>query len=751
MKLLRDLLHHIGRCQNGSPAAPNRLIYLDKPENFSDDIASKLDAHEDAVEALAEDHPDRERLEKSLRAIQTVYENLNKDGIDATEKGQLEELMRNLVGSQLDTRVSHLEVKGERKLDQSEVKGKYLHQIAAAHGMTQEELIRFNKDMGNEKFHVVKATKGRAYCYANDEVYVPIKADELAARTSALEAAQDEIISDAGATTLETVRSERAARYAEEAQVQEALISERQTALTSEVLANHEDYLRGTTAKLPMFLQGDRLTINNEDWAELLKRAGQTENAQSKRLVDLIDDAPLSWSASEFRNVIRGSGLNNVLSFKDITKHEFGENQNQFFKRYEELPAEITHLQPEIDAFTPKVERLEGEVSELEETLYADLEDHPEYKRKERETADEWGDRILSLGETDLAETELERKIIPQIDDIDSVEQKIRKELQKEKRVRTEQKKLVDEQARRESIMVQAYQIFQAMEEMVEGVEINEDTAFRQYSENSEMKSVESVEGATALYDIDLILMGEVTEADGAEGIGTTDAIINEVKGVFEGIGISDRHEKNIDAGFVLRVMDSCYGMDLLMKNGHVVKNEENGALYLVSTPNTFTAENLGDITESFKMKCGDLMFDAEAATEFRLAVLRESDPEAYARELAAVAFENRGKRTITMEDAEAGDALLYKKTDEHLLATIKDAESALEDLLTHRRYFTEEGGIEGIDHEALLSDLNYFLNTGIDNYFQDSEIDTVKILEDLGFDMDKDEKKRIKKIDKEI
>ena len=702
-------------------------------------------------------------FEQALRAIKTIFEVMTKgssrgaEEITEEEKEEIETLLRDLIDAQLDARVvatvtASDPISPTRVLKAAEYHDMYLEETAQAHRMTEAQLIQFNIDNNNSNFHV-NGKEGKRWCLKEDTVLVPQDPTEAAAKQAELEEAQRELISSSGAARLEDVLTERDRQLRARAQEQLVTIQAKHSELHESVIGNYRANLQGKVVDLPKFLRGNFKKTGHDEWAELLRRAEQGDNPETKRLVLLIDDEPLSWRPSQLRSAVREGG-NKKLSFDDITKHKLGEKESQFFSKYEAAKGELAAVKPQAEEEEAKINTQLGVIGYIEAELQTQLKDHPELHKERNESYEEWRSRISSAK---AIEGPKKSAVISTISRLETANEKLDQILEKSLAL-TKAHDLEEDIAFRESLMVQAFQILQAMREIAEGSEL-EQNAFRRF--NEEITTSEAVQNKTAIYDIDDLLIGTtVVVEEGHEGLGTTTEVVAQVRQGFDTMGVKDKHLKHMDEAFVLKLMVSTCGIDNLVRTGSIVKDTETGSLYLKQLPDNFAETNLTAVAESFKMHeidRGDdwiLTFDLEEAGAFKLAWLSKDQTsegkEAYTRALAAKVFQNQGD-TLTMEDIAAGEKAIYKKTAKHMLASVGDAESALEDLLTHRREFDPATGEETINEEELMEDMRYFLNTGIDNFFQDTEIDIVEVLKELGIDLPKETAKQVKKLDKAI
>lgn len=567
-------------------------------------------------------------------------------------------------------------------------KGDTLSKIAKKYGTTVANLLELNP-------HIPGRTNGKLegadYIILGEEIVIGAlptteaeveKAATATRRTSrpgdpgtveAVELTEEDarILEEAGAVTPEQAREET------------PLETEQETSLRETILADPEAFLFNQKIQLPEFLRGGKRQTSHDDWAELIRFAGQ-ETPEVKRLAELIDDQPLGWYPSDLRNALRqAGGRMDTLTFNEITRYEFGETQKRFFENYRYFQQEITKA----------------------ETLINTLTD-PEEIQEQRT-------RLLSL---------------------------------------------YDEVEKREGVIVQAHKIFIALDQIQEG-EIIEENAFSVFATRENLQVRETpVPDPTEIYDINGLLHNEEVVVDNAEGLATTHAVVDEIRTLLENLGAKKIQANKADAGFVLRLIVECYGLDHLIESGAIMKGTDR-VLYLTRVPmDYFTADNprLKTVAESLRIRRNRLEFDTEAVSTFRLDVfkqLRENYPEQYAeiyaRELGRAIFRTRGE-TLSMEEVTAGETLFYRQTDQHLLATVRDAESALEDLLTHRREFVEEGQEDLLEKE-LLGDFEYFLETGIDNFFQDENLDILSVLETAGVPIQETHRRKIRELDRKL
>ena len=679
-----------------------------RAEKFSGDAGKIVnsDVFEKFLQVLKEKRPD----------LFKEYENFTKE-------------RKETVGTSRSAQEALAEEKQEHKI----VSGDTLTSIAKKFNTTVENLLDLNPKIKDKNKIFAGDTIVVAKSLPTVDGYRPGAAEDLDRRealsfekTYPTEDAAEAILDEAGAYKLAVSAGEPEAAQKAHKELRAAIMGNAETPDYSIA----ESFLRNKKATLPKWLKGGEQKVSNKDWAALLKYAEQSDT-RVKRLTEIIDDQPLGWYPADLRAAARqaGRGRLDTLTFNEITLYEFGEKEKEFFKTMTEFKDRIAELRdnllPELETSkASKIEALKKDVTEnhLELVHYLEL---PE------------GSMLAELGEKGLSDK------VREIYALDFQTLTYKEELYE---------KTTDLETR-EKVVTQSYQIFIAFEDIVQG-EIVEENNYNLLLEHNPGTTKEPIQNPTELYDIDDLLNGETVLATGSEGIGTTQEVIDTIRNTFAEMGVRPAHLNKIDAEFALRLINACYGLEGSIMNGNIQKGPDGGLYFtrldINSVFNLFHAGNdkLQAVANSLKIKKGRLEFGINATNNYRISqYIFFENQEMYARELARAAFTN--SEVISMEDIEAGERLAYRKTAQTLLSTERDAEAALEDLLTYRRVFAP-GESPDLNEEEILKDLQHFLETGLENYFSDSNNDAISVLNTAGINI-ADIKQEIEKLDREI
>lgn len=322
--------------------------------------------------------------------------------------------------------------------------------------------------------------------------------------------------------------------------------------------------------------------------------------------------------------------------------------------------------------------------------------------------------------------------------------------------VQNKNPKQAAETDRREKIMLQADQIFKAMEAMTGGRLLREKTEASQIVEQTTLEKAERLP-ISDRFDLQSVLDGNprrVEDDETKESIGTNPKLVQDLKRIFEYMGAPQAVTNAVTADFAVQFLVKAYGMDELTANGSIkskIDSKTKGTiLFLEAVPSNFNLQNseAKALVASLKNAGGQLQFGQRAMENFYLRHLESTD--ARALRMAEQAFQNRGE-TVSFESAEAGRKVDYENTN--YLSREKDAESALTDLLTHRRTF--ENGQEKIDTNGLRADMDHFLYAATENYAQVPELAAngamVRQLETAGIRVTSEDKEKISHLEEGI
>ncbi|KKR23927.1 MAG: hypothetical protein UT55_C0079G0002, partial [Candidatus Peregrinibacteria bacterium GW2011_GWE2_39_6] len=355
---LKNLLYNsiIKKSSPNSPFKNQRFIFV-MGEGFSagtnrnkdrEDLAkSKYEAKEKAQKELKQKETETlSRYGKDENSREKVGEAFQKAGQEVQGKidqgqgltNEARELLIRQTTEQLDAQLAHEEMPEYIILKGKDV-ANWMEKIAQKYQTTVEALIEANpgkihviteKQIG--KGQIQKRHLGLHYVHPNTELRIP-NPNKITKQITLDEEVRS-LISESGAKMQEDAQKDRAERYQSQVELSQKNQSLEQSALLKEVSTNYQTLLIGQSIPLPKFLK-EAQSQGYDAWSRALGNAGQKQEAQYKRVFDLIDDAPLVWLPGKFLDtILRGK---NTLQFKDFTKEQFGENETSFIKRYESL------------------------------------------------------------------------------------------------------------------------------------------------------------------------------------------------------------------------------------------------------------------------------------------------------------------------------------------------------------------------------------------------------------------------------
>ncbi|KKT75916.1 MAG: hypothetical protein UW70_C0026G0004 [Candidatus Peregrinibacteria bacterium GW2011_GWA2_44_7] len=366
----------------------------------------------------------------------------------------------------------------------------------------------------------------------------------------------------------------------------------------------------------------------------------------------------------------------------------------------------------------------------------------------------------LSFGDiTKEEEKESESKFISRYESLDK--------LITEEKNETAKSGLKQEKGRRERIMVQAFQILNALGEANQGEQVQGYRTQDRYQADQSLESAKEFK-MKAVYDLDSIVAGEGVAVKLPEGealakarleaIGSNPELVKTLQDNLRSMGVQENVLAKINDKTVLELAIACYGMDYLVKEKHI-QNAQGLFLYLNTLPSNFGKENeqFQAVAKTLKLKGGILIdrkvtFNCYTAQNMQLAMLKAKYPEAHARYVAELAFQSqKNTKKLTLESISGGSTLRHSQTD--YLSRVKDAEMAFVEIMSAPDIISFDSDAEPMkfNTEQLQRKLNYFLETGVQRYFEDPDLNMLEELQVAGIEVKSEDTEKIKRLNKQI